>query len=716
VAVALAVTLGPALPSMAPAPGRPQQHKQVGCIVAGKNARLNACFIPSGEVVKPRVNFRVKDDPRAGAAAYYVEMKSDMPCHSTFLPKPKKEMVGKELEIWVEGMDRAFNPGRTPEYTATIVASEGECRKDLPVAPFVSNAAVTVFPALPAGFVASAAIPVTTLAVVGGAAAATAGGVAIVKANDDDPPPVQNNPNPTPTPTPTPAPTPTPTPSPTAPPTPPPGTTVAVDCNVRPRSGVAPLTVTYNALASGFTGPVSYRWDFGDGVSSPDRDTTHIYTTAGTFRAIVFATDGVQTVFCDRNVVVSAPPPPPPPDPRPTLTVSLIGTGIGTVTSTPTGINCAPDCSEAYTPGTVVTLTPNPDANSFFAGWSGACTGTGACVVTMNADQNVVAKFDPNPVPVTLFVRLAGNGFGQVTADDPPGGISCQEDCEETYPARPVTVTLRAAPFPGSDFAGWSGGGCSGTGACTVTLNADTTVTATFDPARVPPVTVQIHCHDGRVSRTQNFPAGTVTASPGGLSCTSDPTVVIVSGSYTPGDSVTFNATATAGTTFISWGGECSSVGTVFGTTSSCNIIVPPNDAQVLVFFGSGSPIPIATARQAPRKDEGGIALAWRHQLDVDGGAGQVLLNGATTVASGPGLNSAQALGRPGENRLEGRLMRGAGKSGTWRFELGANLRLEPGSIRVLSGDPVSVTGDAIVFRLRGQPGEQVAFTFRVKR
>ncbi|HVR72464.1 MAG TPA: hypothetical protein VMT87_16635, partial [Vicinamibacteria bacterium] len=124
----------------------------------------------------------------------------------------------------------------------------------------------------------------------------------------------------------------------------------------------------------------------------------------------------------------------------------------------------------------------------------------------------------------------------------------------------------------------------------------------------------------------------------------------------------------------------------------------------------------LPSIRAAPSADGDDIALAWRHQLELPGGGGQVLLNGATTVASGPGLNSAQARGRPGENRLEGRLTHGTGRAGTWRFELGANLRLEPGSLRILSGEPAVVTGDAVVFRLRGHPGEQVAFTFRLKR
>ena len=42
-------------------------------------------------------------------------------------------------------------------------------------------------------------------------------------------------------------------------------------------------------------------------------------------------------------------------------------------------------------------------------------------------------------------------------------------------------VILTANPADGSTFAGWSGGGCTGTGTCTVTLNATTKVTATFN-------------------------------------------------------------------------------------------------------------------------------------------------------------------------------------------------------------------------------------------
>ena len=60
-----------------------------------------------------------------------------------------------------------------------------------------------------------------------------------------------------------------------------------------------------------------------------------------------------------------------------TLTVAKAGTGSGTVTSSPAGINCGATCSASFPAATVVTLTAAPAAGSTFAGWSGACSGTG---------------------------------------------------------------------------------------------------------------------------------------------------------------------------------------------------------------------------------------------------------------------------------------------------------------------------------------------------
>ena len=76
-----------------------------------------------------------------------------------------------------------------------------------------------------------------------------------------------------------------------------------------------------------------------------------------------------------------------------TLTVTKTGNGVGTVTSNPAGINCGASCSALFANNAVVALTASPDADSVFTGWSGACTSTGACSVTMSASKSVSAAF-----------------------------------------------------------------------------------------------------------------------------------------------------------------------------------------------------------------------------------------------------------------------------------------------------------------------------------
>src|SRR5262249_35802655 len=87
-----------------------------------------------------------------------------------------------------------------------------------------------------------------------------------------------------------------------------------------------------------------------------------------------------------------------------------------------------------------------------------------------------------------LAVARAGTGSGTVHGD--PAGIeaaiACGTACLAHYPPG-ASVTLTAGAGPGSTFSGWSGGGCSGTGPCTVTLGQDLSVTATFVPAGTPP-------------------------------------------------------------------------------------------------------------------------------------------------------------------------------------------------------------------------------------
>ncbi len=162
------------------------------------------------------------------------------------------------------------------------------------------------------------------------------------------------------------------------------------------------------------------------------------------------------------------------------LTVNKSGTGTGSVTGN--GINCGSDCSKIYEINTSVTLTPTADADSRFVGWSGVCSGTGNCTVTMNQAQNVIATFEPKPIDKFLLtISEKGNGNGIVTSS--PSGINCGSggnDCGEEYDNNPV-ITLKAKADADSIFEGW-GGDCSGDAAtCVVKMSSDKTVTASFD-------------------------------------------------------------------------------------------------------------------------------------------------------------------------------------------------------------------------------------------
>ena len=84
------------------------------------------------------------------------------------------------------------------------------------------------------------------------------------------------------------------------------------------------------------------------------------------------------------------------------------------------------------------------------------------------------------PVTFPLSVEKTGTGEGTVTST--PAGIDCGGECSAEFEAG-SEVTLTASAESGT-FTGWSGGGCSGSGECKVTMNEALTVEAAFT---VPP-------------------------------------------------------------------------------------------------------------------------------------------------------------------------------------------------------------------------------------
>lgn len=120
----------------------------------------------------------------------------------------------------------------------------------------------------------------------------------------------------------------------------------------------------------------------------------------------------------------------------------------------------------SYAAGTKVAVTATPAAGYVFSNWTGACTGTAACSVTMTADTTVYANFSPKTVNLSVQASPAAGG----TVTRSPAG-----------PAYPFgsKVSVTAAPAAGYAFSSWSGA-CVGNSACSVTVNADSTVTANF--------------------------------------------------------------------------------------------------------------------------------------------------------------------------------------------------------------------------------------------
>jgi len=156
----------------------------------------------------------------------------------------------------------------------------------------------------------------------------------------------------------------------------------------------------------------------------------------------------------------------------PTAALSVSKSGNGTVTSGDGYINCGAVCSSNYVTGSIVTLTATPAQGWKFSGWSGPCSGTGSCNVTMTQAVSVGATF--TQLSYTLTASATGNGT--VTSTD--GFINCRGTCSHSYPPN-TQVTLNATPDQGWKFSGWSGP-CSGTGSCNVTMTQDLSVGAAF--------------------------------------------------------------------------------------------------------------------------------------------------------------------------------------------------------------------------------------------
>jgi hypothetical protein len=163
------------------------------------------------------------------------------------------------------------------------------------------------------------------------------------------------------------------------------------------------------------------------------------------------------------------------------LAISLKGQGEGEVFCALEG-GPPEGCEDEYPLGTELTLSGEAEASSEFAGFQNgkgsgaACIGTEPCTLVLQSNSTLEARFEP----IRHLLSIAKTGSGQ-------GTVSCNgTTCAPSYPEG-SEVVLTATPAAGSAFAGFSGEGCSGTGACTVWVEgADVAVSASFGALPAP--------------------------------------------------------------------------------------------------------------------------------------------------------------------------------------------------------------------------------------
>jgi hypothetical protein len=254
----------------------------------------------------------------------------------------------------------------------------------------------------------------------------------------------------------------------------------------------------------------------------------------------------------------------------PLLSVTKAGNGAGTVTSSPAGVNCGEACAVNFLEGATVTLTGTPGPHTQAAVWSGCekVIAEDKCVVTMSAAKAVSAAFKLEPQWVEYTITLRPRGTGKGTVSSFPAGIECGQSCAASYLFQ-TSLSLFAAPAPGSVFDHWSVNACATLPSCTISVRSSRRIGAVFTAVGKRTLTI------AKAGTGQ----GTVTSKPAAIECGST-----CSAELDASTKVALKAIPTAGSTFAGWSGEgCSG-------TKSCHVRM--NEARNVAATFNANPRP----------------------------------------------------------------------------------------------------------------------------
>jgi len=285
----------------------------------------------------------------------------------------------------------------------------------------------------------------------------------------------------------------------------------------------------------------------------------------------------------------------------------------------------------AYGASASITITPDAGYHIDSIRDNGVSAAVTSPYVINNVTANhaVVVTFSNK---YTLTVQRKGSG----TVTSSPQGINCGNTCSANF-AQSTIITLTASPATDYIFAGWSGGGCSGSATtCAVTMANKVTVSATFVPsgytitASVPgghgtatPASQKVNYNaDASINITPDAPyyivsisdngkaatianpyvihnvtanhsvvvglavdytltaqlngSGSIASSPPGIDCGST-----CSAAFREGTKVTLTPVPAAGHVFTGWTGDCKGTGT-------CSVTMT-KDRTVGAVFAVGS-------------------------------------------------------------------------------------------------------------------------------